>query len=831
MPWPVHPTGFFGARGDSDTYRIERSLRFNSADSAYLNRTPASAGNRNIWTLNLWVKKSSSGFQNIFGTSSTGNSNNSLAQVYFDSSDRLGFFQYNSTTTYTDLVSTRVFRDYSAWYMLTFQYDDTQATSSNRVKLYVNGEQITSFASSSYPTQNFSGYINLTNIHYLARDPQASPQPYFGGYLTEINFIDGQALTPSSFGETDSITGRWKAKAYSGTYGTNGFYLKFADNSGTTATTLGKDSSGNGNNWTPNNFSVTAGAGNDSLVDSPTNYGSDTGLGGEVRGNYCTLNPLQLTNSATAPNNGNLTSPANSGAWRRIACTIQLPTAGKWYFEYNCDSFSSFATFSIGVFSGSIDTGNNNQGYLSTEWAYDGQNGYAINNNISISSGFTTATTGDVLRLAYDADTGKIWFGKNNTWQGASSPNPATGTSATYSGVYNVTPLIIQNWAVQSVNFGQRPFAYTAPSGFKALCTQNLPRPTIQKPSSAMDVVTWTGNGISSRTISGLNFSPDFTWIKVRNTANSHLLYDLIRGASTGSASKALVSNDTLAEGSANDNSTYGYLSSFNSDGFGVTTGATGTYVNKTGDTYVAWSWDAGSTNSTNNSGSITSTVRANPQAGFSIVNFDVGSTTGARTIGHGLGVKPSIIITRPRDATDNWAVYHSSLGATKVLTLNSTAAALTSNLYWSDTEPTSSVFTGAAGGSNYFYINKTYIAYCFSEIEGYSKFGSYTGNGSTDGPFVWCGFRPRWILYKRTDAPGTNWAIYDTARDSFNVSNNLLLANTSDSEQTSYTAGNIDILSNGFKVRATWTGANASGGTYIFAAFAESAFKYCRAR
>ena len=826
MAWPVFPHGFLGSQGgDSDTYRIERSLRFNSADSAYLTRTPASAGNRKTWTWSGWVKRSDIGSSSrgLFITNTTVETNGSTYFLFLGGTNSLYFATYESGVTKI-WETTQVFRDPSAWYHVLLVFDTTQASATNRVKIYINGVQVTSFSTQNTISQYYDSSVNDTVVHEIAnlRNSLGTRGSFFDGYLAEINFIDGQALTPSSFGETDAITGRWKAKAYGGTYGTNGFYLNFSDNSSLTTTSnvgIGKDFSGNANYWATNGISINAGAGNDSLVDSPTNYGSDSGLGGEVRGNYCTLNPLQLTNSATAPNNGNLTSPANSGAWRRIGCTIQLPTTGKWYFEYNCDSFSSFATFSIGVFSGSIDTGNNNQGYLSTEWAYDGQNGYAINNNISISSGFTTATTGDVLQLAYDADTGKIWFGKNNTWQGASSPNPATGTSATYSGVYNVTPLIIQNWAVQSVNFGQRPFAYTAPTGFKALCTQNLTQPTIQKPSTAMDVVLYTGNQ-TARNITGLGFSPDFVWIKNRFNAGGyhHQQFDSVRGAT-----KVLRSSTTGSE----------YvdlvgLTSFNSDGFSLGTNADET--NKTGDSYVAWSWDAGSTTSTNTSGSITSTVRANPQAGFSIVSYTgTGNTSSGETIGHGLGATPAMFITKMRNATGTdygWSTWHKSLSSTNGIWLDKTNGQNSSMI--SANPVTSTTFKPFDKDYNNV-LNATYINYVFAEIEGYSKFGSYTGTGTTDGAFVWCGFRPRWVMIKRSDAT-SNWELFDTAREPNNVMIKELYPNLADVENAS-SSDEFDIISNGFKPRSTNTIHNASGGTYIFAAFAEAPFKYARAR
>ena len=267
-------------------YQISRSLRFNSADSAYLNRTPASAGSRTTWTWSGWVKRSTIG-SSVYSTLLGALSGSNNFEMRFNG-DTLDIYDSVSGVTWR-LTTTQVFRDPSAWYHIVFNYNSTQATSSNRLALYVNGVQVTAFSTATYPSQNNLSIFNSAIPQAIGA---ALTGDYSNGYMTEINFIDGQALTPSSFGETNAQTGVWQPKAYSGSYGTNGFYLNFSDNSNTTAATLGKDYSGNGNNWTPNNFSVTAGAGNDSLVDSPTSYGTDTGVGGTVRGNYCTLNPI-----------------------------------------------------------------------------------------------------------------------------------------------------------------------------------------------------------------------------------------------------------------------------------------------------------------------------------------------------------------------------------------------------------------------------------------------------------------------------------------------------------------------------------------------------------
>lgn len=334
-----------------------------------------------------------------------------------------------------------------------------------------------------------------------------------------------------------------------------------------------------------------------------------------------------------------------------------------------------------------------------------------------------------------------------------------------------------------------------------------------------MDVVTWTGNSASSRAITGLGFSPDFVWIKDRTNAYNHVLFDAVRGAG---GSKVLFSNRTTAEGggTGEEGTNYGALTSFDSTGFTVSPGAVSSiWVNQSSDAYVAWAWDAGTSTVTNTQGSITSQVRANASAGFSIVSWTGNATNGA-TVGHGLGVKPHLVIYKNRTDVDNWPVLSDVLlGSDGYLYLNSTAAKATAPQI---AAPTSSVLTlpsyNDANGNG-----DAMIAYCFAPVAGYSAFGSYTGNGSsTDNTFVYTGMRPRFVLLKRSDSTG-NWVIWDAARNTYNVANSILLPNSSAAEYSP--DSKIDILSNGFKIRDNSSDSGTNGGTYIYAAFAESPF------
>ena len=802
-------------------YNLTRSLRFRSSASAFLNRTPASAGNRRAWTWSGWVKRGALGSAQTLFSASTGGTN-PRSVLYFISDNTLVFGDNPSGSTWYEVYSTAVYRDPSAWYHVVAVWDSSNATSGDRIRLYINGVRLTSFSTASYPPLNTDSVTNTAIQHFIGQYAGGSGGNFLDGYLTEVNFIDGQALTPSSFGANSPTTGAWQPKKYVGTYGTNGFYLPFTNNS--TTTTLGNDFSGNGNNWTTNNISLTAGATYDSMTDVPT-------LTSATAANYCVLNPLQTTNSASAPTNANLTSPANAGAWRRIGGSMQLPTTGKFYFEYTCDSFSTFATFSIGVFSGALFTTSEAIGFSATEWGYNGQSGYASNNNSNISSGFTTATTGDVLQLAYDANTGSIWFGKNNTWQGASSPNPSTGTSPTYTGVYNVSPVMVQNWATQSVNFGQRPFAYTPPTGFNRLNTFNLPTPTIGATASTLankyfDISLYTGNGGTQTVTNAGGFSPDLVWIKPRAAAVSHSLYDTNRGAF-----KALASNTTDAE---IDYNPYG-VSAFNSNGFTVVDIANGGYrvngspggaFSGSSAAYVGWQWrGSDSAAVTNTAGTITSTVSANTSAGFSVVTY-TGTGVDA-TVGHGLGVAPAMMIVKNRSGTNFWIVQHQALtGITYNLYLNAIDAQQNDNQFTAKSSTTVSI-RGAATSVNG--SGNNYVMYAFAAVLGYSAFGSYTGNGSADGTFVYTGFRPRYVMIKRADA-AEDWVVYDTARNPSNLTNLILYPNISIAEATGVT-GVLDIVSNGFKLRGTSTAINTSGGTYIYMAFAETPLNFALAR
>jgi hypothetical protein len=804
----MYSTGFY-------PYEIGQSLRFNDDDSAYLSRTPASNGNRKTFTFSFWTKLSNSTYEPVFG------SRGSPTVTRFEIGFYLGklFIQNNNGSSWNlDMTSSALFRDFSAWYHIVFAVDTTQATSSDRVKLYVNGVN-QSFSITTSPSLNLDLDCMITTAtSYVGTD--GGGVQYYDGYMSDYYFIDGQALDPTSFGEFKS--GVWIPKSYSGSYGTNGFYLDFG-NSGS----LGADSSGNGNNWTPNNLAAT-----DQVIDSPTN-------------NFCTLNPLSVgTNCSPTPmtlSEGNLKGyfdrSSSGGTW--AIGTSQIPNSGKWYAEFVITSFSAgLPSFGISdvIQNSSITSPQNTR-------SYNANNGYKLSFNASGSVVVNTAygaayTTGDIIGIAVDMDAGEIEFYKNNSSQGVAFTDLITsGINWTFSigGTGGNSSTSLANFGQDSSFAGNKTrqgntdargigdFYYAPPAGYLALCTANLPDPAIDPaqddvPEDYFNTVLYAGNS-STQAITNVGFQPDLNWIKCRNSTAEHFLHDSVRGKDAVSGNYYyLISSLTAAEAVQSDNDG---VNSFDSDGF--TLGYTNsTSWNQSGSTYVAWNWLADNTSgSTNTDGTITSTVSANQKAGFSIVSYT--GSTGNYTFGHGLSVAPEIVLIKNRSASANWFVITDATGSwnyghlnltdallSAAQTANSTVVNLNNNVYnWYNTN-----------GDNY-------IAYCFHSVEGYSKFGSYTGNGSTDGPFVYTGFRPAFVMAKNTDA-ASQWIMFDAERDIDNPTQARLRANASNTEAAQTV---FDFLSNGFKLRATGTDLNDSGNNYIYMAFAEMPFKYSNAR
>jgi hypothetical protein len=786
---------------------VQRSVRLRSSASANFSRTFTTPTNQAKWTWSGWIKRGSLGSVQRLLSSGTTTSDTTTTTVYFPTADTIGFT--GGTTIFRS--SNQVFRDPSAWYHIVIAVDTTQAVEANKILIYVNGLPITFATTNAITTCAF----NSAQTAYIG---QFTSTQYFDGYLTEVNFIDGQALTPTSFGSINSSTGVWQPIKYSGTYGTNGFYLNFQDNSGATATTIGKDSSGNGNNWTPNNISVTAGVTYDSMTDVPT-------LTSGSNANFAVLNPLDLfvgAGGSPAISNGNLriTTSATANSQNGIYSSIAV-TSGQWYFETTITTAGAAnQNTSIGMFGAAHTSSAISSNHVYLAGYVSPATSSIVKNGSSVQTGLASIVSGDVIGVAFDATNLTCQVYRN----GSAFGSQVTGITAdNYEAlIYGLTSSGGVQWVFDG-NFGQRPFSYTPPTGFKSLNTYNLPDSTIPNGATQFAATTYTGTGSSlaiSNTVNGKSFTPDFVWVKGRSGATDHALYDSVRGTT-----KQLESNTNTAETTEATG-----LTAFDSSGF--TVGALA-QMNTNAATYVGWQWKAGGAAVTNTSGSISSQVSSNPSAGFSIVTYTGTGTNGA-TVGHGLGVVPKMIIVKPRSTVSGWSVFHTSLSANNGLALQSTNAQFTAASTVSgilSTSPTSTTFGFVSGSSNADNVNKNtvpMVAYCFSEIAGFSKFGSYTGNGSTNGPFIYTGFRPRFILYKNAIGEVTNWLIMDTSRTTRNVVGDYLLPNSSAAEAN---LALVDILSNGFKFRTNAVGNNTNGATYIYAAFAENPFKNALAR
>ena len=793
----------YSANGPSG-YNLTNSLRLRNSASAYLTRTATTAPtDGKKLTLSCWVKRGILTGNYYIMQSGAGVGNDNYSGFYFQSNNTLVVSMYSVTPR----ITTQVFRDPSAWYHLVLAYDTTQATASDRAKLYVNGVQITSFTTNgTIPQNTLIAFTKQSQAVYIGT--ASDEATYFDGYMTEFNLIDGQALTPSSFGNTNSTTGVWQPAKYTGAYGTNGFYLKFADTSAATAAAIGKDSSGNGNNWTPSGISVTAGTTYDAMLDVPT-------LTSATVANYATLNTLTFAGTVSEAN----LRAASAGTDYKILGTLGV-SSGKWYWEFianNAPGGDVYGVANLLTPTSPTDTtslsvaGTFARVNTGTQWY---ENGSLLSKTIS------TLSAGGIIQFALDVDNQKIWVGINGTWQ--ASGDPAAGTNPISSNLTSGQtwfPYLQFRSATSNIsaNFGQRPFTYTPPTGFNAWNTYNLPTPTILQGNKYMDATLYTGTNVSNAIVNQGQFKPDLVWIKARSVVSYHGLIDSVRGRAS-----SLFSNATDAEGTSSATQD---LVSFNSNGFTVGVGSQFN-SNGSGNTLVGWQWQAnqGSTVS-NTSGSITSTVSVNTTAGFSIATF---TGTGANaTVGHGLGVAPKMIIVKGRGNAYSWPVWHNTFNVSEYIYLNGTFAKLTFSNIWNQL-PTSTTI-GISGDVVMNQSAVTYVAYCWAEIAGFSKFGSYTGNASTDGPFVYTGFRPKFVMIKRTDSTGS-WFMVDTSRNTYNLTDLSLYANLTDAEGAS-ASHCIDILSNGFKCKGVGTNINASGGTYIYMAFAENPFKNALAR
>jgi hypothetical protein len=790
--------------GTPSSAKITRSIRLDAASNAVLARTYAGASAtsnaRRKATFSMWVKRANTvNFHGLAGFNYSGaGASQNIFFAAIQAGGRIEIAQQTSNSFDFDLISTRIFRDPTAWYHIVFQIDTTQATSSNRIKLWVNGDQITAFDTASYPSLNFDTHLGLASNNRIgSMDGGGAVYLPLDGYVADFIYLDGQTQVATDFGKIDASTGAWVPKTYNGVYGQHGFRLDFSDSSAATSAAIGADRSGNANNWTPSNVSVALGFGNDSSLDSPSTY-SDGSTG---RGNYCTLNALSVASGITI-SNGALSASKTSSSSTPSVYGSQSVSSGKWYWESAYDAFSGITYVGVTKIPNSTlhtdgrFTDNANEGYA---YRSDGQK---ETGGTAASYGTSYVASTDIIGVALDMDNGRVFFSKNGVWQ--NSGDPAAGTNAAYTGlVGDFSPAwsigVASNSFTLNVNFGQQAhdsvnvFKYAPPIGFRALCTANLPTPVIGVSPTAFGAVAYTGTG-SSNSISSLSFQPGLVWIKQRSGASdSHALYDSVRGTTKRLATDLTDAEATVAQG----------VTAFNSNGFTVGTDGS---VNESGVSFIAWCW------------------RESPSNGFDIVSYT--GTGASQSVAHSLGAVPSLIVVKARNAATNsgWFVYHDDIPSpqSNALFLN-TSAGTASSTAWNSTQPDASNFTA---GSDISENTIPYVAYLWSEIAGFSKIGSYIGNGSSDGPFVFCGFRPRFVMVK--DSSSGLWRIYDAARNPGNNSFLSLYTSTAGSEASE---NFVDFTSNGFKLRVgAGNGVNDSR-RFFFVAFAEMPAKFSRAR
>jgi hypothetical protein len=554
----------------------------------------------------------------------------------------------------------------------------------------------------------------------------------------------------------------------------------------------------------------------DQMVDSPTN-------------NFATLNSIAGgTNSAFSE--GNLKNVGTVSSFSKAYCTIPI-TSGKWYTEL-CGVNVANNAIQVGITSVNPIRSNSNQNGEESGTSFyglynSGRSGGYIFNDASATNSLTRANDDDIIGIAFDADAGNVKYYINNTLVGSASGYSPTNVSGTFWFC-----LITRDVGSSVINFGQDSsfagavtaqgnqdsngigdFYYEPPTDFLALCTSNLPDVAVT-PSEHFNTVLYTGDGSGSgsQAITGVGFQPDLVWLKSRSQNWSHSLINAISGASVRLRSQSTgIEQDITGQ------------FAFGADGFTVTDG--GNSLNNSPNTYVAWNWKANGSGSANNAGDLDATVSANTDAGFSIVKY-VGNNVDGATVAHGLSKAPEMIILKTLETVKEWAVGHDGMTWDSYQILSGSMAMQTSDYAFDQVAPTSTLFS--VGAEDFNYDTEDHIAYCFHSVDGFSKVGTYEGNNSTDGTFVYTGFRPAYVLIKRSNG-ADQWHIHDIARSTYNPMDECLHTETLLAETTAYNA--LDFLSNGFKCRSTNSGTNHDGSPHVYMAFAETPFKYSNAR
>ena len=830
-------------------YNIDNSARFNNPGSgdgspgtSRLTKTFGTPTNNKVWTVSLWAKR---GQLSVGGTSSKrffGAKPTSGATAFhcgFEEDNNLVFRYFDTTDTQYRLKSTAVYRDVAAWYHCVFQFNSPHVTSTERMKMWVNGVQVTDFSASAYPPQNNlpgwneSGFIAAVGI-VIGNANTPTYEYGWDGLMAEVHFVDGQALTPASFAETDEDTNEWKAIEYDGTHGDNGFYFEFKNSAN-----FGVDSSANASNWTATSMGVEA-----QMIDTPQN---STG------GNFATINPLWSIAGGYnyTLSEGNLVNTVTTGGQTIPSTFMAPPLDQKWYWEWY--GVSGGASKGIGVIL-NMEAATSYENQSAYQWKWEGSNG--IMYNTGGSGSYTTANgtliaTGDIAAIFIDG--ADIKFYKNGTliYTATDAITVANSNCIIPSGGgYHDNNVYAMNFG-QDSSFagnvtaqgntdanGNGDFYYTPPTGALACCSANLSEPLIALPGENFNTVLYTGNGgTSTDAITGVGFQTDLNWIKKRSASADHYLTNSVTGLSKGLSSNTTAATDDIQR-----------ITSFDSDGF--TLPATlYSYVNTSGATYVAWNWKAGGAptadnvagagnvptagsvkiNGSNSGAALAGTIpatklSASTTLGFSIVQYE--GTGAVATVAHGLSQAPELILFKNIDSAVFWPVYNKTVDPTDYLVLDTNAASADSADYFNDTDPTASVFS--LGDKSNLNAN-TCIAYCFHSVEGYSKVMTWRGNSNTNGIFIYTGFRPAFMMGKCINNTESYFMV-DNKRDAYNYEYKRLFADTNVGDST----GDPDILdfvSNGIKMRNSGNSGNINGRNYMGIAFAESPFKTSRAR
>ena len=592
-------------------------------------------------------------------------------------------------------------------------------------------------------------------------------------------------------------------------------YLAIAD---TRDALFTSDASGNGNNWDANDLQHS-----DVMPDTPTD-------------GFAVLNGRTSGSSVGTLTEGNLQYQGASSQWESKVSTIGV-SSGKWYYEVSPISGSS----TQGIFYGIINMSDtyliSYLGNYGNSWGYYGLNGYKYNNAVAASYGAAIAD-GDIVGVALDADAGTLTFYKNGVSQGVAYSGLSLGGSYDTEWFLGLS---CYGTAKAAINFGQDSsfsgrfvaqgnadangkgdFFYAPPSGHLALCNANLPNPAIDpaagdNPTKHFNTVFYSGNS-GTTAVTGVGFQPDWTWVKSRNTSGeAQKMVDSVRGAGlTVFPSGASAEIDYSGVG----------LNSFDTDGFTVSHSAANNQWNVSGRTYVAWNWLAGGTAVPNEDGDIDTNVSVNDDAGFSIISYTGNGSSSIQTIGHGLSTKPDLALIKARTQGYNWMALFDCLNGSfdYIQGLNTTAVAAN----YSGTFANASTLTLLASSGNVNGSSEDYICYCFASKDGFSRMGQYIGNGSSNGPFMYTGFRPAFVMVKAATGAVQHWWMFDNKREGYNVDNDPLYANLQSSEGTQ---DMIEFYSNGFKIINSSASMNGSNVNYLVMAFAEQPFKYSNAR